>query len=283
MKRRLDLASIRAADVVVIERQLFDDDSTEYETHVRRVAKRLVYDVDDAIHLGRSKKFETLWNGADRVIAGNQFLAESVRPYCGSVSVIPTSIDVERFQFKDRVAQKAGSSLTIGWTGTSSNLGQLAIIRDAIESVSVEHDVTLEVVCEDRPDRLSEFDNWRVPVRYTTWSREEEVAALSRFDIGVMPLETTPWNRGKCGFKLIQYLATGLSAVASDVGVNSEIADSGHAALLARSSEDWATQISMLCSNPNRRIQMGQCGRSRVESEYSIQANAARWIEAVLG
>ena len=280
LKRRWDLRGLQRADAVLIERQLFDADQTDIEREVRRRAARLVYDVDDAIHRQRPAKFATLWGHADCVIAGNDWLAEAVREHCGDVVTIPTSVDTKRFRPVERTAKRPGERLRIGWTGTSSNLPQLAAIGGAIESLGSQ--VELEVISDANPDAWAALRDWAVPVTTTRWTRAEELAALSRFDIGVMPLADTEWNRGKCGFKLIQYLATGLPAIASPLPVNAAIAGGG-AALLADSADEWTDALRRLVGDAALRAELSDRGPRRVAESYSIASQSGRWMAAVFG
>ena len=280
LKRRWDLRGLHRADAVLIERQLFDADETDLEQQVRRRARRLVYDVDDAIHRQRPAKFATLWRTADVVIAGNDWLADAAREHCGDVVTIPTCVDTSRFRPVERTAEPPGRRLRLGWTGTSSNLPQLAAIRGAIESLGDR--VELEVLSDENLNAWAELHTWSVPVITTRWTRAEELAALARFDIGLMPLADTAWNRGKCGFKLIQYLATGLPAVASPLPVNAAIA-AGGAALLAESVGEWAAALQRLVDEASLRSDLAKRGPERVAAQYSIASQSDRWLAAVFG
>ena len=122
-----------------------------------------------------------------------------------------------------------------------------------------------------------------VTTRAILWTDSTEIEALGRFDIGVMPLRDEPWTRFKCGCKLIQYMAIGAAAVASPVGVNSEIADSGRAALLAETSQDWETQLERLLVSSTTRRELAVIARQRVAERYCLQAVFPAWLKAVLG
>jgi glycosyltransferase involved in cell wall biosynthesis len=107
------------------------------------------------------------------------------------------------------------------------------------------------------------------------------VELLQDIDIGVMPLPDTPWERGKCGYKLIQYMACGKPVVASPVGVNSEIVRHGESGFLAETDAEWEEALTMLAADPGLRQRMGAAGRRRVEEEYSLQVQAPRLIELI--
>lgn len=116
-----------------------------------------------------------------------------------------------------------------------------------------------------------------VNVEAVQWSNESEVAKICKFDVGIMPLPDEPWTRGKCGFKLIQYMACGLPVVASPVGVNADIVSDGVNGYLADTTDQWVNRLSRLASDHSLREGMGQEGRKLVEEQYCLQATAQRW------
>jgi len=116
--------------------------------------------------------------------------------------------------------------------------------------------------------------------------KENEAADIRHFDVGIMPLPDAPWERGKCGYKLIQYMACGKPVVASPVGVNSRIVCHGENGFLANNLEQWREALLTLRDHPALRQQMGNEGRARVEREYSVQLNAPRlsaWLHEAAG
>lgn len=121
-----------------------------------------------------------------------------------------------------------------------------------------------------------ERDMWGTPVEVWPWSEATETQSIGKLDIGIMPLPDSPWERGKCGYKLIQYMACGLPVVASPVGVNREIIDDGVHGFLADKSSDWESALGELLANNDKRRTMGQKGRKRVEKNYSVQAQIPR-------
>lgn len=278
--RRLNVieAGIRNFDLAVVERELFDDDSSEIELLLRRKVPRLVLDVDDGVFLRHPQKFETLAGICDGVIAGNDALADHIRPLNSSVVVVPTSVDTARYR---RSAEDPnGKPVVIGWTGTSSNLEYLRLIEAPLRRLSAEHNLELHVIA-DSPDPLRTMNFGRLPVRFTRWSHRNEMAQLAPFRIGVMPLRDSEWERFKCGLKLIQYLALGIPAVASPVGVNPQIVSHGVNGMLATTESDWEDALRGLIGDAALRTRIGAAGRQTVESHYSIQANAPRLEQAL--
>jgi glycosyltransferase involved in cell wall biosynthesis len=115
-----------------------------------------------------------------------------------------------------------------------------------------------------------------VPVDVIAWSEVTEVDEIRGFDVGIMPLSDEPWERGKCGFKLIQYMACCLPVVASPVGVNTTIVEHGFNGFLATSAEEWAQALCTLAADSALRHRMGQAGRAKVDRGYSLQISALR-------
>ncbi|MBN9249072.1 MAG: glycosyltransferase family 4 protein [Mesorhizobium sp.] len=127
------------------------------------------------------------------------------------------------------------------------------------------HDAVFRAVGAGKPpDPLVNFE-------FPDWSEAHEVELIQGMDIGIMPLEDSPFARGKCGYKLIQYMACGLPVVASPVGVNSKLVTHGENGFLASTEAEWRAAIERLLSDPELRRRMGAAGRAKVESDYSIQ------------
>ena len=242
------LARAPRHDLVYLERELLTALTPRLERWAIKLAPRSVFDFDDAIHLQQPGAIAEICRLATRVIAGNETLASWARQHTPRVSMVPTPVDTDRWTPGVR------DGCTVVWTGSRENLPALKSIRARIRA-------PLRVVCNARPDFECEF----VP-----WSRETEVEALRTAAVGIMPLPDDAWNRGKCGFKLLQYLACGLPVVASPVGVNAEIVgDCGV------TTEHWEDGIA-------RALTMdGAASRARAEAVYSVAAVFPRWWEAL--
>ena len=282
--RQLDLLRAKwgGFDVIVLERELFNDASSDFEAAFRETTPRFVLDVDDAIFMRYPEKFAIVAGFSDLVIAGNGSLAAEAQRYCQKVAVVPTVIDLDRYPFKvDRQATRM-APLVIGWTGSRENLSSLELLRSPLERLARRHDFEWHVVTN--PEGVRDIPQFAgVTTRSIPWSATSEIEVLQQFDIGVMPLRDEPWARYKCGFKLIQYMAIGAAAVASPIGVNTEISDHGHAALLATTPEEWESQIERLLSSAKLRTDLTSRARQRVAEHYSLQACFPAWQRAVLG
>ncbi len=286
--RRSDLATLNrwSPDIVVLERELFSDGSCDLEQELRRIARRLVLDIDDGLFVLDRHKFEVLCGLSDHVIAGNDLLATRVRPINPRVTVIPTCVDVDRYHSADSRQPTADSRNTVfcpphrlGWTGTAANIDYLEVLREPLKTLSREFDLELRVIAEsDRPLRKLAFDRDGIRTCFVRWSEATEIADLCAFDIGLMPMPDTEWTRYKCGLKILQYMAAGVPAVASPVGVNSEIIRHGVNGWLATTPDEWLFVLRQLLSEPVRRASVVEAARTSVEQRYSITVQLPRLI-----
>jgi glycosyltransferase involved in cell wall biosynthesis len=267
-------------DLLYIHRKLFFPAEFWY---VRRKARRIIYDFDDAImyrssgsrnpySLSRRFKFAYMMKSVDSAVAGNRYLKSEAFPYNPHVEVIPTSIDLARYTVKE--SSELSGPLTIGWLGSSSTLKYLAICMPALKNLYREYPhLQLKMVC----DRF--LDGFSVPVVKKNWSPEEEEADLKSFDIGVMPLADDPWSKGKCGLKILQYYGVGVPVVCTPVGVNREIVQDGVNGFWAENEKEWEDRLGRLIRNGNLRREMGLKGRQAVEQGYSLEVNGPRMLE----
>jgi glycosyltransferase involved in cell wall biosynthesis len=272
-------------DGLFIQRRLFQP----WEVIImRRQARRLIYDFDDAVmfkdrgshqndNMTRRMKFRSIVRRADLVIAGNGYLREQAAPFCDRVEVLPTTVDLERYQLKpDYDAEQ----ITIGWIGSRSTLSYLQDIQGVLEQLGEQYPhVQLKIVA----DRF--FSCKHLPVIRRQWRYATEIDDLHSFDVGLMPLRDDPWSRGKCGFKLIQCMAVGVPVVCSPVGMNREIVQHGINGLWAGDARGWMEALGALIERPRWRLELGAAGRKTVEERYSLQLHAARlirWLQQCL-
>jgi len=281
--RRVDVlrAPISHFDVIVVERELFDDETISMEQRFRDITRRMVIDIDDGIFLRHPEKFSKMMRLVDERIVGNHFLSEHVRNIGYESHVLPTCIDAERYQPRTFDADDS-LPVVLGWTGTSGNFPGLRMIAPALNRIGRRFNCELHIIA-DRPPLPEELGLSDITVRYIPWQINTEIADLSNFDIGLMPLAETPWNQYKCGFKIIQYFGVGIPAVASPVGVNRFIIDDGSNGLLASSVNEWEHALVELITKTQCRRTLGAAARLKVEAEYSVHAHADRWCQLVLG
>ena len=264
-------------DAVLLQREIM----SSFVTLEPLTTRPRILDVDDAIFLQRGGGFaKRLAELSDRVICGNNYLAEWFGRWNINVDVIPTAVDTERY-FPDAETKPSDSPLVIGWIGTSGNYKYLYGIEGALAKVIRAYSGTrLKVV----GDQLPEFQHLSLDqVDFVPWSEAIEVQAIQSMDIGIMPLEDSPWARGKCSFKMLQYLATGLPVVVSPVGMNAEILTLGELGIGATTERQWIDGLIALLENRTLRARFGAEGRRVVESSFSIRVVAPRLARSLRG
>jgi glycosyltransferase involved in cell wall biosynthesis len=281
MFRAWDLlgAWVRNYDVVFLERELFSTDFVLLERLFRRVARTLVLDVDDAIFVQHPRKFVTLLNLSDCVIVGNPLLYQKVSKEHPCTVEIPTVVDLARY-VPNPVAGNRGARPVIGWTGLASNIPYLEIAAAGLRELSRRHDFEFQVVAESA-NPLSKLDLTGVRVRFIPWEEHNEIAILQQFDVGLMPLPDNEWTRYKCGLKLIQYMALGIPAIASPVGVNVDIVRHGETGYLPHTESEWVECLARLVGDAALRHRIGQAGREQIASRYALDQTAPKLIRTL--
>lgn len=215
-------------------------------------------------------KIDSVMRASTVVVAGNEYLAhraESAGANC--VEVVPTVVDME--QYTRAVGQRDDDRVRIGWIGTPETWASFATKYSGwIEQVVKKEGIIFRVVgAEASPRRAGPFE-------FLPWSEDTEVSLIRGMDIGLMPLPDTPWTRGKCGYKLIQYMACGLPVIASPVGVNRDIVEHGINGFLAETEDEWRNSLTALIRDPELRQSMGRAGQKKVENKYSLQVQGPR-------
>jgi glycosyltransferase involved in cell wall biosynthesis len=274
--------ALRTADVVVLQRRLL----TGWQRFLlRRTAQRLAFDFDDAVFLrdsyarrglhstARRRRFAGIIRAADLVIAGNPFLGDQARQVAGDkVQVIPTCVDPDGYRLANHV--RAGAGVQLVWVGSGSTLRGLEVVRPLLEEVGRRvPGVRLKLVC----DQFLRLDH--LPVIECAWDPTTEAADIAAADIGISHLPDDLWSRGKCGLKVLQYMAAGLPVVANPVGVQKDFIRHGQNGFLVDTPDQWAEAIRRLASEPGLRREMGLEGRGRVERDFGVGVGASRWVK----
>lgn len=218
-------------------------------------------------------RIDRLMSKSALVVGGNNYLANRAMRACAPwVEVLPTVIDLERYISIRNFMQPADSLPRIIWIGSPSTARYLEILREPLQSLSSRVPFVLRVIGAN-------VDFPGVNVECVRWTEATEVASIVEGNVGVMPLLDSAWERGKCGYKLIQYMACGLPVVASPVGVNTEIVEDDLNGFLVTESEDWVVALERLLTNAELCARMGREGRKRVESRYCLQVTGPRMVE----
>ena len=278
------LACARRYDVLIIEKELFPFLPAFAEPLLRVAGVPYLVDYDDALFhrydlhssgfvrrfLGQ--KIDTVMRHASVVVAGNAYLAEHARKAgARHVEVVPTVVDTTRYQAGQL---QANGIPVIGWIGTPKTSRYLEALLPVFKSLNAQMPIRVVAVGA----RANDFAG--TIVECVPWSEETEVRCIQQFDIGIMPLADSPWERGKCGYKLIQYMACSVPMVASPVGVNNVIVKSGENGFLAV-GEGWQQSLAVLLRDVALRRSFGTRGRADVQAWYSLQVQAPRLLEII--
>lgn len=276
---------IRASeyDLLWVEKEFFPFLPSWTATWLRTLGVPYVVDYDDAVFHAYDMygnrfvrwflrdKIDRVMEKSALVIAGNDYLAERARR-AGTrrIALLPSVVDTERYRI-DPVEK--GETFVIGWVGSPSTSRYLKQVESALAEVCGRCNARLVLVGS------GEIVLQGVPTEIRPWSEENEVADIGSFDVGIMPLDDSPWERGKCGYKLIQCMAAGRPVIASPVGINRQIVDHGVNGFLATTREEWTDALTTLCRDRELRRSMGAAARQKVEAEYCLKVNAPRLLE----
>ncbi len=285
VRRLHDLLAVRMYDVIVIEKELLPYAPALFERLLSHLETPYVVDYDDAIFHNYDRsgnplvrkllgtKIDVVMREADAVVAGNEYLASRARKAGASrVEIVPTVIDLNKYPHVPPIDDEP---FTIGWIGSPSTAQYVETIAPALREVCDRRDARVVLVGSGAVELP------HVPLEVREWSEETEVEDIAEFDVGIMPLVDRPWERGKCGFKLIQYMGCGKPVVASPVGVNAEVAENGVNGLHAESLEEWTEGLVELCDDSELAQQMGERGRERVGKEYCLTVTEPKWTRVL--
>lgn len=278
-RRFILLFRLVKADYIFIHREASMISPPVFEWFIAKVLrKKYIFDFDDAIWLPNysesNAKFhrlkaywKTKWiiKWASTVTAGNEYLKNYAMNYNRNVQIIPTTIDL--VQVHNKKTDYNASIINIGWTGTHTTMHYLDEIVPVLRSLEKEYVFTFTVISNLPPS----FE--LKSLKFVKWTKESEIEDLAKFSIGIMPLIDNEWAEGKCGFKGLQYMALGIPAILSPVGVNTTIIQNGINGFLCATEEEWKSQLIALFESNELRQKIGAEGYKTVVQRYSVEAN----------
>jgi glycosyltransferase involved in cell wall biosynthesis len=282
-RRLAQLRTLRNYDAIWVYAELFPHLPGQFEKLAFAAGKPVVYDFDDAFFhkyedhprpLARkllTGKLEPLLSGAAVCCCGNSYLQDYAQRFCARSVVLPTTVDTDIY----RAVPRGDCKPVIGWIGSPSTWHNVRPILPVLRALADAGAARIRIVGAGTEAERDQYPG----LEFVTWSEDSEVAEVQKMDIGIMPLIDHPFERGKSGYKLIQYMACGLPVVASPVGVNADIVEHGANGYLARNLEDWRTDLLRLLGDAELRRAMGERGRDRAEADYSLRSQAPRLIE----
>jgi glycosyltransferase involved in cell wall biosynthesis len=283
-RRRAELDNVAEFDLVYLFREAALMGPPWFERKMARSGVPIVFDFDDAIFVSYKSpsngylsylkfpgKTSEICRLSTHVMAGNQYLADYALAVNPNVTIVPTTIDTDKYQVSER--SRDSRPLTIGWSGSFSTIQHLDTLREVLKELAKTEDFRLRVI------GTSEYELEGVDMEPLPWQAETEVADLSEIDIGIMPLPDDNWSKGKCGLKALQYMALEIPTVCSPVGVNSTIISDGVNGYLAGDREEWLAKLKALLHSKELRQRIGSTGRETVEREYSARVVAPRVLD----
>lgn len=285
LKRIRDLFALRHFDLIFIHREAAPIGPPAFEWLICKVfGKNVIFDFDDAIWLPnasssnpfisffkRYKNAENTCIWARKVSSGNTYLRDHALKFNPAAIINPTTIDT--IGHHNRIKTFDNKKVVIGWTGTHSTVRYLDRIVPILLTLEEEFDFEFLMIADEQP--TFELKS----LRFVSWSKATEIDDLLQMDVGIMPLENDQWAKGKCGFKALQYMALGIPAIVSPVGVNTEIVAHGINGWICESDDEWMQTLRALLTEPDRLPTLSGAARNTVVSRYSVESNTANFLQ----
>lgn len=286
LRRCFEVTTLRRYDAVLIHRAACILGPAVLERVIALSGKPVIFDFDDAIyllHTTTANKFfgwlkfpgktASICRESSHIVVGNSYLADYAYQHNRRVTIIPSSVDTDRYRPSNNLGRKG--PVVIGWMGSSTSQTHLESFAPVLRDVCVRPDVVLRVVSDREPELPGVRFEWR------RWSAESEVSELAGFDIGIMPMPDDKWARGKCAMKALLYMSVGVPVICSAVGTNREVIRHGENGFLAASPEEWLIHLDSMIGDPNQRGRLGSAGRQTVEEGYSMSRCAEKFAAVV--
>ena len=283
LARLADLWHSDEYDVVILHCEMFPLIPGWMERALIR--KPYIYDFDDAFYLKYQsgpmavvrpvlgRKFDTVMAGAAAVTAGNHVLADYARLHNADTQYLPTVVDTERYV--PQRGKRGGQVFTVGWIGSPSTAPYLSEVVAPLSTIGLEGRVRFIVIGGRAPFVPN------VSIIELDWTEDTELDLINSFDVGVMPLPDTHWARGKCAFKIIQYMACAVPVVASAVGANIDVLNA-ECGFLASTPDAWTEALRLLRDREGARVNMGNAGRARAVQHYSLNQNLPKLADLII-
>lgn len=273
-KRWKDIRSLDEFDLVVIYREALLTPSIKFEKKVSESSVPVIFDFDDAIwvkDVSEGNKSLSFLKNVDKikkvlplvshVTVGNAYLAEFALKYNPNVTIIPSTIDTEKYR---KLSETKSAEVVIGWVGSHTTVKHFEEAVPILKRIRDKYpNVRFKVIGDP------EYVNEELNIKGQPWSNDKEVELFNQLDIGIMPLPDNPWTKGKCGMKGLLYMAVETPAIMSPVGMNNEIVENGVNGFLPENEEEWFSDLSKLIEDKSLRNRIGKAGRAKVEERFS--------------
>ena len=286
-KRIIEILLIGRKDIVFVQRESIMIGTSFFEKILSKKA-RLIYDFDDSIwikNISKSNegfgwlkspdKIPEIMKSAHHIIAGNKYLADYARNYNGNIDIIPTTIDMNKYQLGKE--KEFVEPYCIGWSGSFSTIQHFELVIPALKDLKKKYrdKIYFKVIGDEN------YECKDLNLTGIKWDLKNEINELSEIDIGIMPLPDDEWSRGKCGLKGLQYMSLGIPTIMSPVGINKEIITDGQNGFLARNKNEWIDKISFLIEQPDNLSKIGIQGQKTIMEKYSVKANKYTYLNVL--
>ncbi len=284
-KRFFLLFTLKKYDFIFIHREATPIGPAFFEYFAARwLKKKIIYDFDDAIWIpnySEANSFFSFLKGYSnvkhickwvyKISCGNEYLCDYARQFNKNVVYNPTTIDTENYH--NKVKNQDTDNFVIGWTGSHSTIRYIEEVIPVLSELEEKYTFQFMVISDLKPTY-----NLKSLV-YHKWNKHSEIEDLLKFNIGIMPLKDDKWANGKCGFKALQYMALGIPALVSPVGVNTRIVDDKINGFICTSPEDWKNAIEAIMKDKSLNKEIAKNTRIKIENHYSVKSNTANFID----
>lgn len=265
---------LRGADVTILQRELV----STLPSVERLLPGKIILDVDDAIFLHkRGYAAKNAAKASVGVVCGNSYLADYFSKYNNNIQIIPTGVNVSGMKIDQNRLSSNGKRI-VGWLGTVGNLAFFDPIIADLKALLMEkkNEVEFRIITSDESAIPSDL---RPYCKFVKWYPGIEFVELPRWSIGLMPLADTEWAKGKCSFKMLQYMSAGVPVVVSTVGMNNEILNKGNIGFGAKTGSEWYSAIKTLLDDDSLNLKLGKEARAVTEKDYSLESVVDKWLK----
>jgi len=280
--------------LILIEYELFPFSPSVFEYLLKKRGIKYIVDYDDAIfhkydehksNLVRflfRKKIARVMKYAQTVIVGNSYLRDYAQKYNTHILLLPTVVVIEKYLEKsnNKNIENVNTVFIIGWIGSKSTSPYLLNILPALEKFVKHNNAQCHFIGFDET-LLSKQELDQCHIKVIGWHESTEIHEMKQFDVGIMPLSNDNWSKGKCGFKLIQYMACKKPVIASPVGANKQIVKNGINGYLVETNEQWQEVLLKLYNNPSLRQEISENNMTEIKNNYNIHNNCEKYIQLI--
>lgn len=282
LKRFYVLFFLHKYDKIIIEKEIFPY-VPFIEYIIFKIYKSKIYlDYDDYVFDNYNfklyflnylfkYKFQFILKNSNSIIVGNSYLKKYVIKYNQNVKILPTLVNVQKY---NQESTNKFKTISIIWIGTPSTVKYLQNIMPFLNILREKINFDLVVIGA----KLKTNNSF---VKYFDWKESTEIKILKSCHIGVMPLDNTTWSKGKCGLKILQYMAARLPVVASCIGANKDIVRHEFDGYLVDENKEWIEYLVKLITNHDLRKQLGNRGYEKIIDKYSYESNLNKYLKII--